>query len=91
MHGLRRGNIHLAVIAVAANDSLMDEYLHGTGLTLPPQMVSNSYEVLTDFVWRAHGVTFQIRPEKGASKINEGLAAIPIAELTQHARPMVLG
>lgn len=42
MHGLRRGNIDLAVIAVAANDSLMDEYLNGTGLTLAPQMVSNS-------------------------------------------------
>jgi DNA-binding transcriptional LysR family regulator len=70
---------------------LLDEYLHRTGFRLTPQLVSNSYEVLTSFVRRTNGVCFQIRDEKGQGVTEEGLVAIPVDEMARYARPMVLG
>ncbi|HTJ98361.1 MAG TPA: LysR family transcriptional regulator [Bordetella sp.] len=70
---------------------LLDEYLSRTGFRLTPQLVSNSYAVLTSFVKRTNGVCFQIRPEQEHVSPEDGLAAIPVAEMARYARPMVLG
>jgi DNA-binding transcriptional LysR family regulator len=70
---------------------LLDEYLNRTGFRFTPHLVSNSYEVLTSFVKRTNGVCFQIRPEKEHLGAEDGLAAIPVAEMARYARPMVLG
>lgn len=70
---------------------LLDEYTSRTGFVLAPQLVSNSYEVLIAFVRRSRGLCFQVRAEKTESADAEGLVSIPVAEMAQFARPMVLG
>jgi len=70
---------------------LLDEYLHKTGLRLQPQIVSNSFDVLTKFITMTQGVCFQIRPGSQAEAIDGNLVAIPIAELKKYQRVMVLG
>ncbi|ARP80367.1 hypothetical protein CAL12_05645 [Bordetella genomosp. 8] len=70
---------------------LLDEYLNRTGFRLTPQLVSNSYETLTSFVKRTNGVCFQIRPEKEHDNADDGLVAVPVAEMARYARPVVLG
>lgn len=70
---------------------LLDEYTSRTGFRLAPQLVSNSYEILVAFVKRTHGVCFQIRAKQTDGDDADGLVAIPVTEMAQSARPMVLG
>jgi DNA-binding transcriptional LysR family regulator len=70
---------------------LLDEFLGKTGLKLQPRLVSNSFEVLTDFIRRTNGVCFQIRPGPGAQALENDLVALPIVELRRYERRVVLG
>ncbi|GAA4337793.1 LysR family transcriptional regulator [Pigmentiphaga soli] len=71
---------------------LLDEFLRQNGVRLEPQLVTNSFEVLIDFVRRTEGgVCFQIRPGSAAEPIFHDLVAIPVAELRAYERRMVLG
>ncbi len=70
---------------------LLDEYLVKTGLKLHPQLVSNSFDVLTKFMDRAKGLCFQIRPASASPRMEGGMMAIPIKELRRYERKMLLG
>lgn len=70
---------------------LLDEYLRRTRLALQPQFVSNSIDVLTRFVKATDGVCFQIRAGAQPAPVAGGLVAIPVTELKDVQRVMVLG
>lgn len=70
---------------------LLDEYLKRNGSKIYPQIESNSYKVLTDFVRRTGGLCFQIRRLGGSNVVDHDLIALPVAELQRYQRKMILG
>ncbi|RKP51954.1 LysR family transcriptional regulator [Pararobbsia silviterrae] len=70
---------------------LLDEYLHASGMRLEPQIVSNAFEVLAQFVRLSSGVCLQIRAGARREAIGGGLVALPVTELQKYARVMTLG
>ena len=69
----------------------MDEYLKRNGTRIYPQMESNSFQVLTDFVRRTGGICFQVRKEGGERLVDDDLVALPVSELRRYQRRMILG
>lgn len=70
---------------------LLDEYLKRNGTRIYPQMESNSFQVLTDFVRRTGGICFQVRKEGGERLVDDDLVALPVSELRRYQRRMILG
>lgn len=70
---------------------VLDEFLAKTGLRIQPHLVSNSFDVLKEFVRRTGGACFQIRPGARREVIANDLVAVPVTELRRYERRMVLG